>query len=76
MQQTLMEYVKDILPEIAKHTMKNPAVTPENVLQKGNPALSKILDDMVDDLALENSEFRHPEHLKEFLDEVNKGKKA
>nr|WP_255823519.1 hypothetical protein [Treponema putidum] len=54
MQQTLMEYVKDFLPEIAKHTIKNPAVTPENVLQKGNPVLIKILDKMVDDLILEN----------------------
>lgn len=76
MQQTLMEYVKEKLPEIAKHTSNNHEVTPENVLQKGNPALSKILDKMVDDLALENSEFRHPEHLEEFLNEVNKGKKG
>ncbi|UTC67523.1 MULTISPECIES: 1-acyl-sn-glycerol-3-phosphate acyltransferase [unclassified Treponema] len=76
MQQTLMEYIKDYLPEIAKHTMDNQEVTPENVLQKGNPALSKILDRIVDELTLENSEFRHPEHLEEFLDEVNKGKKG
>lgn len=76
MQQTLMEYVKDYLPEIAKHTMNNPEVTPENVLRKGNPVLSRILDELVDSLVLESSEFRHPEHLEEFLDEVNKGKKG
>ena len=60
MQQTLMEYVRENLPEITKHKSANHEVTPENVFQKGNPVLSKILDDMVDDLALENSEFRHP----------------
>ena len=76
MQQTLMEYVRENLPEITKHKSANHEVTPKNVFQKGNPVLSKILDKMVDDLALENSEFRHPEHLAEFLDEVNKGKKG
>lgn len=76
MQQTLMEYVREKLPEITKHKGANHEVTPENVFQKGNPALSKILDKMVDDLALESSEFRHPEHLEEFLNEVKTGKKG
>ena len=43
MQQTLMEYVKDILPEIAKHTMKNPAVTPEMYYKREIPPCLKFL---------------------------------
>ncbi|MEL3912505.1 1-acyl-sn-glycerol-3-phosphate acyltransferase [Treponema pedis] len=73
---TLLEYFKDYLPVFAKNTKGAVEITGENVFQKGNPELKKLIDSVIEKVMLPSSEFRHKENLEKFFDAVNAGKKG
>ncbi len=77
MKKILIDYLKDYLPVLDRHSGGSTVeITGENVFQKGNEAVITLLESLLDQLLLDNSEFRHREHLEQFLDGINEGKKG
>ncbi len=73
---TIVEEYKDMFQDLLSKSRKQTTITPENVFQESNKDTLALIEKMVKDLLLPNSEIRHQENLKELLERVKEGQKA